>query len=173
MALHSRELNRANQYKSEFLANMSHELRTPLNSSLILSKILCGEKAHTLTAEQRRDYARTIYVANNNLLLLINDILNLSKIEAGDVEFQVEPVTVAAVLEPLRQMFDPISVQKNVNFVIDVLPGAPAAIDTDRVRLAQVLKNLFVQRIQVHVGRHGSTERGQQRTRTGRARRAR
>lgn len=143
MALHSRELSRANQYKSEFLANMSHELRTPLNSSLILSQILCGDRAGNLTAEQRRDYARTIHDANNDLLLLINDILDLSKIEAGHVELQVESVTMTAVLEPLRQMFEPIAAQKNVNFVIDVLPGAPAAIDTDRGRLAQVLKNLL------------------------------
>jgi len=143
MTLHSRELNRANQYKSEFLANMSHELRTPLNSSLILSQILCSEKSETLSADQRRDYARTIHDANNDLLLLINDILDLSKIEAGHVELQVEPVTIAAVLEPLRQMFDPIASQKKVGFVIDVLPGAPAAIETDRTRLAQVLKNLL------------------------------
>ena len=143
MALHSQELNRANQYKSEFLANMSHELRTPLNSSLILSQILCGEKADTLSAEQRRDYARTIHDANNDLLLLINDILDLSKIEAGHVDLQIEPVTVAAIVAPLRQMFDPIAKQRQVEFLIDVLPNAPEVVETDSVRLAQILKNLL------------------------------
>ncbi len=143
MTLHSRELSRANQYKSEFLANMSHELRTPLNSSLILSQILCSEKGDNLSAEQRRTYARTIHDANNDLLLLINDILDLSKIEAGHVELQVEPVTIAAVLEPLRQMFEPIAAQRKVDFLIDVRPGAPAVIDTDRARLAQIMKNLL------------------------------
>ena len=85
------ELERANQYKSEFLANMSHELRTPLNSSLILSKLLADNKDGNLTAEQVK-FAQTISSAGNDLLVLINDILDLSKIEAGKVELAPEPV---------------------------------------------------------------------------------
>ena len=85
------ELERANQYKSEFLANMSHELRTPLNSSLILATLLADNRDGNLTDEQVQ-FARTIYDAGNDLLALINDILDLSKIEAGKVELTVEPV---------------------------------------------------------------------------------
>lgn len=143
MEVHAQELNRANQYKSEFLANMSHELRTPLNSSLILSQILSGPQVEGLTVEQRREYAKTIHDANNDLLHLINDILDLSKIEAGHVELDVEPTSVANIVEPLRQMFDPIARQRKVDFVIEIKPGAPATLETDRGRLAQILKNLL------------------------------
>ena len=88
------ELERANQYKSEFLANMSHELRTPLNSSLILAKLLADNKDGNLTAEQVK-FAQTISSAGNDLLALINDILDLSKIEAGKIELAIEPVPIA------------------------------------------------------------------------------
>ena len=143
METHAQELNRANQYKSEFLANMSHELRTPLNSSLILSQILSGPQSDSLASEQRREYARTIHSSNNDLLMLINDILDLSKIEAGHVDLLVEPTALAAVVEPLRQMFEPLAAQRGVRFDIDVAPGAPATLETDRGRLAQILKNLL------------------------------
>ena len=143
MQTHAQDLNRANQYKSEFLANMSHELRTPLNSSLILSQILSGPQSESLSASQRQDYARTIHDANNDLLNLINDILDLSKIEAGHVELDVEPISVSGIVEPLRQMFDPIAGQKNVPFIITVDESAPAVLQTDRARLGQILKNLL------------------------------
>ena len=102
------ELERANQYKSEFLANMSHELRTPLNSSLILAKLLADNKDGNLTAEQVK-FAQTISSAGNDLLALINDILDLSKIEAGKVEIAPEPVALAGVVEALVKTFEPLA----------------------------------------------------------------
>jgi CheY-like chemotaxis protein len=143
MQTNAQELNRVNQYKSQFLANMSHELRTPLNSSLILSQILSGSQGENLSIEQRRKYARTIYDSNNDLLLLINDILDLSKIEAGHVDLLIELTALAAVVEPLRQMFEPLAAQRGLGFVIDVAASAPATLETDRGRLAQILKNLL------------------------------
>jgi CheY-like chemotaxis protein/putative methionine-R-sulfoxide reductase with GAF domain len=142
LEINAEALEKANRYKSEFLANMSHELRTPLNSSLILSHILADNKPGTLSEEQVR-YAKTIHSSNNDLLALINDILDLSKIEAGHVEIQAEPVSVASVLEPLRQTFEPIAKDKGVAFNIGVSSDAPATFVTDNQRLQQILKNLL------------------------------
>lgn len=141
--INASELARANRYKSEFLANMSHELRTPLNSSLILSQILSEARAKELDEEQARKYARTIHEANNDLLALINDILDLSKIEAGHVEIDAQPATVAGVLGSVRQQFEPIAASKQVEFAVNILPGTPATLVTDQSRLQQVLKNLL------------------------------
>src|SRR6202012_4355089 len=102
------ELARSNQYKSEFLANMSHELRTPLNSSLILAKLLADNKSGNLNEEQVR-FAQTIFGAGNDLLALINDILDLSKIEAGKVEVQPESVVVVQVVDGLHRSFEPMA----------------------------------------------------------------
>src|SRR5262249_46505963 len=109
------ELERANQYKSEFLANMSHELRTPLNSSLILSKVLADNKAGNLTPEQIK-FAQTISSAGNDLLTLINDILDLSKIEAGKVEVTPEPVVVARAVDELASTFRAVADDKKLAF---------------------------------------------------------
>ncbi|HEU4853277.1 MAG TPA: response regulator [Telluria sp.] len=136
------ELSRANQYKSEFLANMSHELRTPLNSSLILSKILMDNKKGTLDEEQVR-YARTIYSSNNELLALINDILDLSKVESGHAEVHPEPVELAAVVNSLRDMFEQVAKEKSVAFKVGISSDTPASIVTDSQRLQQILKNLL------------------------------
>jgi CheY-like chemotaxis protein len=138
----TRELERASQYKSDFLANMSHELRTPLNSSLILAKLLADNPAGNLTAEQVK-YAQTIQAAGNDLLSLINDILDLSKIEAGHMEVRPERVSVAQLLEDLGRTFHPVAGQKGVAFRAGAAPGCPDALDTDRLRLEQVLKNLL------------------------------
>ncbi len=138
----AQDLERANQYKSEFLANMSHELRTPLNSSLILAKLLADNKQGNLSDEQVR-FAQTISSAGNDLLLLINDILDLSKIEAGKVEVLVEPVTVARTLESLGAGFEPVARQNGLEFSIQVEPGTPERIDTDPQRLGQILRNLL------------------------------
>ena len=135
-------LERTNRYKSEFLANMSHELRTPLNSSLILAKLLADNTAGNLDADQVR-YARTIHSSNNDLLTLINDILDLSKIEAGQVEVNPEPVSMDEVIEPLRATFEPIAADRKVAFHVDKMAGAPASLTTDLQRLHQILKNLL------------------------------
>ncbi|MDK2766783.1 MAG: response regulator [Sphingomonas sp.] len=140
--LKARELEQASQYKSDFLANMSHELRTPLNSLLILSKLLGDNPNGNLTDEQTQ-YARTIQASGNDLLNLINDILDLSKIEAGHVEIDAQAVTLARLTADLRQTFDPIARDRGLSFDIDVASDAPSAIGTDRQRLEQVLKNLL------------------------------
>ena len=136
------ELERANQYKSEFLANMSHELRTPLNSSLILAKLLADNKSGNLTEEQVR-FAQTIMSAGNDLLALINDILDLARIEAGRVEVEIEPVVVARQLEALARTFEPMARDKGLTFTLRVAEDLPATIQSDQQRFAQILRNLL------------------------------
>ncbi len=140
--LKARELEQASQYKSDFLANMSHELRTPLNSSLILAKLLADNPDENLTAEQVK-YAQTIQSSGNDLLNLINDILDLSKIEAGHVEMRPETVVIERLANNLRQVFQPVAAEKKLDLVIEVAQDVPAAIETDPLRLEQVLKNLL------------------------------
>ena len=139
---HMDKLERASQYKSEFLANMSHELRTPLNSSLILSHMLAENKSGTLTEEQVR-YARTINDANNDLLALINDILDLSKIESGQMELRVEEVAVKDIVSSLQQVFEPVATQKSLGFRTILQADVPDTLTTDGQRLQQILKNLL------------------------------
>jgi CheY-like chemotaxis protein/CHASE3 domain sensor protein len=136
------ELERANQYKSEFLANMSHELRTPLNSTLILAKLLADNKDGNLTAEQVK-FAQTIAGAGDDLLALINDILDLSKIEAGKVEVQIEPVLVSRLVESLNANFQPAAQQKGIAFSTAIEPGTPQRIESDAQRVGQILNNLL------------------------------
>jgi len=136
------ELARSNQYKSEFLANMSHELRTPLNSSLILAKLLADNKPGTLNEEQVK-FAQTIFGAGNDLLALINDILDLSKIEAGKVEVQPESLIIASLVETLSRGFEPLARERRLSFTYTVEPGAPERLETDPQRLGQILKNLL------------------------------
>lgn len=138
----ARALERASQYKSEFLANMSHELRTPLNSALILAKLLQENKEGNMTPEQIR-YASTIHSANTDLLNLINDILDLSKIEAGHVEVQPEQVEFGALEHAMSEAFGPVSAQRNVKFRTERAPGTPAGMVTDPLRLQQILRNLL------------------------------
>ena len=135
-------LERANEYKSEFLANMSHELRTPLNSSLILAKLLADNKEGNLTAEQVK-FAQTISAAGNDLLALINDILDLSRIEAGKVEVSPEPVVVARLVEGLVKTFHAVADDKGLQLTMMVEPGTPERLVTDPQRLGQILKNLL------------------------------
>ncbi len=134
--------DRANTYKSEFLANMSHELRTPLNSALILARLLADNRNGNLTDEQTR-YAETIYSAGNDLLTLINDILDLSKIEAGGVQTQIEDVAPERLLTQLRPIFEPIAREKKLGFVVETASGVPAAFATDGYRVQQILTNLL------------------------------
>ncbi|UQA63399.1 response regulator [Polyangium aurulentum] len=138
----SSAIAQANRYKSEFLANMSHELRTPLNSALILARLLAENKSGNLTPDQVR-YAETIYGAGNDLLALINDVLDLSKIEAGKVEIHAQALPMDRLVEPLQRMFTPIAEQKKLGFRIEVDPSAPKVLTTDPQRLQQILKNLL------------------------------
>jgi signal transduction histidine kinase/DNA-binding response OmpR family regulator/CHASE3 domain sensor protein len=136
------ELERASRYKSEFLANMSHELRTPLNSSLILAKLLADNGNGNLNEEQVR-FAQTIYSAGNDLLNLINDILDISKVEAGKLELVPEDLPLRRVIEGLARVFEPLARQKSLAFSLTVEPNVPMSIHTDRQRLEQILKNLL------------------------------
>ncbi|MCU1125212.1 response regulator [Stenotrophomonas maltophilia] len=138
----SNELAATSRYKSEFLANMSHELRTPLNSSLILAKLLADNKDGTLTEEQVK-YARAILSSNNDLLALINDILDLSRIEAGHVELADEVVVTGSVLQRLRETFEPMARQKGLALQIEADALAPSQLVADSQRLQQILKNLL------------------------------
>lgn len=140
--LKARELEQASQYKSDFLANMSHELRTPLNSLLILSKLLGDNPTGNLTDEQAQ-YARTIQASGNDLLNLINDILDLSKIEAGHVEVRADELPIARLVKDLQRTFDPIAAERGLAFELAIEEDAPASIVSDRQRLEQILKNLL------------------------------
>lgn len=136
------ELQRSSKYKSEFLANMSHELRTPLNSSLILAKLLAENPQDNLTAEQVK-FAESIYSAGNDLLNLINDILDISKVEAGKLDMRPEHSSVSRLVEGLRMTFEPLAGEKRLQFSVEIQPGAPVSLYTDRQRLEQILKNLL------------------------------
>ncbi|MEO6409196.1 MAG: ATP-binding protein, partial [Burkholderiaceae bacterium] len=136
------ELVRSNRYKSEFLANMSHELRTPLNSSLILSKLLADNPQGNLSEEQVR-FAQTISDAGHDLLELINDILDLSKIEAGKVEVVFEAVDIERAVEAVASGIAPLASHKGLAFRTEVDRATPATLETDAQRLAQILRNLL------------------------------
>jgi CheY-like chemotaxis protein len=149
----SKELEASSRYKSEFLANMSHELRTPLNSSLILAKLLSDNKDGTLTEEQVK-YAQAIHSSNNDLLALINDILDLSRIEAGHVELAEENLTVSSVLQRLKETFEPLAAQKGLALRIHAEADAPTQLVADSQRLQQILKNLLANAVKFT--EHGS-----------------
>jgi signal transduction histidine kinase/DNA-binding response OmpR family regulator/CHASE3 domain sensor protein len=142
LQLKARELEQASQYKSDFLANMSHELRTPLNSLLILSKLLADNPDERLSDEQVK-FARTIYSAGNDLLVLINDILDLSKIEAGHIEIQPAPVLTERLASDMQKVFQPIADERGLALEIERDANCPVTIETDRMRLEQVIKNLL------------------------------
>ncbi len=142
LQLQTRDLAQASRYKSDFLANMSHELRTPLNSSLILAKLL-ADNPHGNLSEDQVKYAETIRSAGNDLLVLINDVLDLSKIEAGRTEIRSEHVRVAGMVEELSRGFEPVAAQKGLAFRTRIPPDCPQTIETDRQRLEQILKNLL------------------------------
>jgi CheY-like chemotaxis protein/CHASE3 domain sensor protein len=136
------ELERASQYKSQFLANMSHELRTPLNSSLILAKLLSENSPGNLNDEQVR-FANTIYSAGNDLLNLINDILDISKVEAGKLDLVPEQLPLRHVVEGMAMVFEPLAMQKKLAFHVEVADDLAPHMVSDRQRLEQILKNLL------------------------------
>ncbi|SAL55954.1 multi-sensor hybrid histidine kinase [Caballeronia peredens] len=135
-------LQRASRYKSEFLANMSHELRTPLNSSLILAKLLSENKHGNLSGDQVK-YAQTIYSAGNDLLNLINDILDLSKVEAGKLDLHIEDVPLQRIMDSLARTFEPLARQKKLRLEIRNEIDEYPNLTTDFRRLEQILKNLL------------------------------
>jgi len=138
----ARDLELTSQYKSEFLAKMSHELRTPLNSLLILSNLLSENKGQNLT-DQQVQFARTIHSAGTDLLNLINDILDLSKVEAGKMGISIGDVEINALANSLMQCFQHLATEKSLAFTIEMDRIVPPIIRTDRQRLEQILKNLL------------------------------
>lgn len=138
----ARNLEQASKYKSEFLANMSHELRTPLNSLLILSKLLSDNKAGNLTDKQV-EFAKTIHSAGTDLLNLINDILDLSKVEAGKMLVQIESINVRNLAANFERNFKHLAKQKGLEFITSVTDDIPAEIRTDRQRVEQIVRNLL------------------------------
>ncbi|HEY7155476.1 MAG TPA: ATP-binding protein, partial [Gemmataceae bacterium] len=136
------QLSLTSKYKSEFLANMSHELRTPLNSLLILSDQLCKNPEGNLT-DRQRESARTIHSSGNDLLTLINDILDLSKIESGTVVVDVSELRLDELRGYVERTFRHVAESKNLEFSIHVEAGLPRSIFTDAKRLQQVIKNLL------------------------------
>ena len=136
------QLALSSKYKSEFLANMSHELRTPLNSLLILSRLLADNDDGNLS-DQQVEFATTIHSAGNDLLALINDILDLSKVEAGKMELDLGAVALADICEDVERSFRPVAEEKGLTFAIELDDALPASIVTDEQRLQQVLRNLL------------------------------
>ena len=136
------DLELASKYKSEFLANMSHELRTPLNSILILSQLLGENKEMNMTTKQQ-EFAKTIHSSGSDLLELINEILDLSKVESGKMEIRIEETGLRELRNDLHQLFEHTAHKKNLAFTIDIEPGLPGTIQTDPQRLKQILKNLL------------------------------
>ncbi|MFP8883004.1 hybrid sensor histidine kinase/response regulator [Streptomyces mangrovi] len=138
----AQQLALASKYKSEFLANMSHELRTPLNSLLILAQLLAQNPTRNLTPKQV-EYAGIIHSAGSDLLQLINDILDLSKVEAGKMDVNPERVPLRGLLDYVEATFRPLTTQKSLGFTITTAPGVPVDLFTDDSRLRQVLRNLL------------------------------
>ncbi|MGN6870992.1 MAG: response regulator [Solirubrobacteraceae bacterium] len=136
------QLALSSKYKSEFLANVSHELRTPLNSMLLLSRLL-AENADGRLSEREIEFAQTIHSAGDDLLSLINDILDLSKVEAGRMELDFAPLALSDVCADADRAFRHIADDKGLSFAVEVDPAFSGSIVSDRQRLGQVLKNLL------------------------------
>lgn len=142
LAEKARDLSQTSKYKSEFLANMSHELRTPLNSMLILSQLLEKNQKGNLSDKQV-EYAKTIYQSGSDLLSLINEILDLSKIEAGKMEVVVGQVAIRPFVNELALKFQPIAEEKGLAFAVTVAEDVPEHFATDPHRCEQILRNLL------------------------------
>ena len=138
----SEELMVSTKYKSEFLANMSHELRTPLNSILLLSRLLSDNSEKNLSNDQVES-AKVIQSSGNGLLSLIDEILDLSKIESGKMDIEYSNIDVGHIVDDMRSLFAPIARERNLELKMSVSPSVPHFIETDKMRLEQVLKNLL------------------------------
>ncbi|MDR6554313.1 CHASE3 domain-containing protein [Paenibacillus qinlingensis] len=139
---YSMKLETSSKYKSDFLANMSHELRTPLNSIMILSQML-AESNGDMEMSEVVDYSNVVYGAGKDLLALIDDILDLSKVEAGKIEIMTEEVNVTEIPQAMTMMFAPVAAQKGLEFEVELEPDVPDVMLTDGQRLQQILKNLL------------------------------
>ena len=137
-----REVETASRYKSEFMANMSHELRTPLNSILLLSRLLSENKYGNLTDKQSK-FAGTIYSCGNDLLDLINEILDLAKVESGKMELHLQDIHIQMIAKKMEQLFTPSATEKKLDFEITVNPELPLHMHTDIQKAEQVIKNLL------------------------------
>ena len=138
----ARELEVSSKYKSEFLANMSHELRTPLNSLLILSEMLSENKEGNLTKKQLES-AEIIHRGGQDLLNLINDILDLSKVESGKLTLEIQNIELHHLESSICSQFEPLTQDKDFKFISEVTEGLPKTIQTDQMRTLQILKNLM------------------------------
>ncbi|MFE4310348.1 HAMP domain-containing protein [Streptomyces sp. NPDC056891] len=142
LEVRAQQLSRNSMYKSEFLANMSHELRTPLNSLLILARLLTQNTQGNLT-EKQIDYAEVIHSAGSDLLQLINDILDLSKVEAGKMDIRHEPFPLHVLTEHLEATFGPVADERQLEFTVTVADDVPDELNSDEARLRQILRNLL------------------------------
>ena len=140
--LKARDLEIASKYKSEFLANMSHELRTPLNSILILSQLLSDNRDGRLSQKQQ-EFAETIHSSGSDLLSLINDILDLSKVEAGKVDMVIEEMSLEELGNDVRRTFEQVAEHKGLNLNVEMEKEVPPVIHTDVKRVWQIMKNLL------------------------------
>jgi len=136
------DLELSSKYKSEFLANMSHELRTPLNSILLLSRLLADNKDDNLTSKQQ-EYSNTIHLSGTELLDLINEILDLSKVESGKMELHLENFNLNDMAERFQRQFSPQAENKGLELLVDLSSKLPERIKTDGQRLEQIIKNLI------------------------------
>jgi len=136
------ELALSTKYKSEFLANMSHELRTPLNSILLLSRLLSENYGNNLSNEQI-EYAQVIQSSGKGLLTLIDEILDLSKIESGKMDLEYGDVKIASITSELKSLFFPLAKDKGIDFSFAIAQDVPSSFETDRLRLDQILRNLL------------------------------
>ena len=151
---------------------MSHELRTPLNSLLVLARLLAQNLEGNLTAKQV-EYATIIHSSGSDLLRLINDILDLTKVEAGKMEITPERFALAGLVEDLRGVFGPLTEEKRLRFMITTAPGVPAVLETDKQRLRQILYNLLSNavkftdhgRVELHIDTAGPGRRARTRGR--------
>jgi len=153
LAQRTRQIEMTNRFKSEFLANMSHELRTPLNSIIVLSQLLAENRKSNLLDKQV-EYARTIFSSGTDLLELINEILDISKIESGKFDIIPESVLLQEITTDLERMFLPVAREKGLDFTVTVASGLPSTLFTDPRRVNQILRNLVSNAIKF-------TDRGQ------------
>ncbi|PJE80471.1 Signal transduction histidine-protein kinase BarA [invertebrate metagenome] len=138
----AKELEQASKYKSEFLANMSHELRTPLNSLLLLSQMLGDNDEENLTEDQLESI-QVIHKGGEELLMLINDILDLSKVEAGKMTVTLEEMVIEELAQNIRDLFNPLAGNKGLDFIVDIHGNVPVSILSDSQRVMQILKNFL------------------------------